>query len=144
MMQLLRFILFFFPFLITAQQQTSKVDSLLQVQAVLVSYDSINTTSKSYKTDVFASYYSNKLNGRLTASGKRFNNTAYTAAHKKLPFGTQVKVTNPKNNKFVVVTITDRGPFSKGKEIDLTQRAFNEITHQKGLGVLKVDLEVLE
>ena len=51
----------------------------------------------------------------------------YTAAHKKLKFGTQVRVTNPENKKSVIVTINDRGPFVSGREIDLTKRAFREI-----------------
>ena len=96
-----------------------------------------------YKENVHASYYSDKLNGRRTASGKRFNNNEYTAAHKKLKFGTKVKVTNLKNGKWVIVTITDRGPFTKGYEIDLTKRAFQEISHVKGTGALRVKLELL-
>jgi len=101
------------------------------------------TSPSVYKENVHASYYSNKLNGKRTASGKRFDNTLYTAAHKKLPFGTKVKVTNLKNNKSVIVTITDRGPFSKGREIDLTKKSFMEITHHKGAGILRVKIEVL-
>lgn len=104
--------------------------------------DSIKVSSI-YKENVHASYYSNKLNGRRTASGKRFNNNEYTAAHKKLAFGTKVKVTNLKNNKSVIVTITDRGPYTKGREIDLTKKAFMEITHIKGTGALRVKIELL-
>jgi rare lipoprotein A len=96
-----------------------------------------------YKENAHASYYSDKLNGRRTASGKRFNNNEYTAAHKKLKFGTKVKVTNLKNGKWVVVTITDRGPFTKGYEIDLTKKAFREIAHTKGTGSLRVKIELL-
>lgn len=88
-----------------------------------------------------ASYYHDKFNGRRTASGKRFNNNELTAAHKKLPFGTKIKVTNPKNNKSVIVTVTDRGPFVKGRELDLSKRAFKEITHSKKAGVINVKIE---
>lgn len=88
-----------------------------------------------------ASYYHDKFTGRRTASGEIFNNSDYTAAHKTLPFGTKVKVTNLQNMKSVVLTITDRGPFSKGRAIDLTKRAFMEIAHHKGSGVLNVKIE---
>jgi len=131
------------------------ISSLLIVVLSTGSFDTESTSNQTeittitqkttnYKTNVTACYYSNKFNGRKTASGKRFNNNQYTAAHKKLPFGTKVKVTNTANNKVVVVTITDRGPFSKGKEIDLTQRAFKEIAHKKGVGILKVNLEIID
>ena len=62
-----------------------------------------------------------------TANGDKFNSNKLTAAHKTLPFGTKVKVTNIKNNKSVIVTINDRGPFTKGRIIDLTKSAANII-----------------
>lgn len=98
---------------------------------------------KAYKKNAHASYYSDKFNGRKTANGSRFNNSKYTAAHKKLPFGTRVKVTNEANGKFVIVKITDRGPFVKTREIDLSKRAFMEITKNKGAGAMKVTLETI-
>jgi rare lipoprotein A len=66
-----------------------------------------------------ASVYST-AEGTKTASGRKLSNHALTAAHKTLPFGTKVRVTNKKNGKSVVVTITDRGPFVRGRVIDLT------------------------
>jgi rare lipoprotein A len=66
-----------------------------------------------------ASVYSTS-EGTRTASGRRLSNSALTAAHKSLPFGTKVRVTNKKNGRSVVVTITDRGPFIRGRVIDLT------------------------
>jgi rare lipoprotein A len=66
-----------------------------------------------------ASIYSTE-SGTGTASGQKLNPNALTAAHKKLPFGTKVRVTNHKNGKSVVVTINDRGPFVRGRIIDLT------------------------
>jgi rare lipoprotein A len=103
-----------------------------------------NSKLKVYKKNAHASYYHNKFNGRRTASGKRFDNNKYTAAHKKLPFGTLVKVTNESNGKSVVVEITDRGPFSKVREIDLSRRAFMDITSNKNSGVVIVKIEVVE
>lgn len=103
-----------------------------------------NTTFKLYKRESHASYYANKFNGRKTASGKRFDNNKYTAAHKKLPFGTKVKVTNETNGKFVIVEVIDRGPFVRSREIDLSRRAFMEIASNKSAGVMLVTIEVQE
>lgn len=70
-----------------------------------------------------ASWYGGKFHGRLTASGEKYDKWAMTAAHKTLPFGTMVRVTNIVNNKSAVVRINDRGPFIKGRVIDLSQKA---------------------
>jgi rare lipoprotein A len=99
---------------------------------------------KVYKKSAHASYYHDRFNGRKTASGGRFNNNRYTAAHKKLPFGTKVKVTNEANGKFVIVEITDRGPFVKTREIDLSKRAFMDITRSKGAGAMTVTIETIQ
>jgi rare lipoprotein A len=101
-------------------------------------------TFKPYKKNAHASYYHNKFNGRRTASGLKFDNSKLTAAHKKLPFGTIVRVTNEANGKSVIVQITDRGPFSKVREIDLTRKAFMDIASNKNSGVLIVTLEIIE
>ncbi|EFS98648.1 putative rare lipoprotein A double-psi beta-barrel protein [Capnocytophaga ochracea F0287] len=61
-----------------------------------------------------------------------------------MPFGTQLKVTNRINGKSVVVTVTDRGPFTKGRELDLSKRAFMEITDNKNKGLIQVDIEIVE
>src|SRR6187402_463065 len=98
---------------------------------------------KPYKKNAHASYYADKFTGRKTADGSRFNNSKYTAAHKKLPFGTRVKVTNEANGKFVIVKITDRGPFVKTREIDLSKRAFMDISGSRGYGALKVTIETI-
>jgi rare lipoprotein A len=87
-----------------------------------------------------ASWYGGSFHGRKTASGERFNTNALTAAHKKLRFGTKVKVTNLKNNRSVNVRITDRGPYVKGRIIDLSKAA----KQQLGMGgITLVKLEVL-
>lgn len=97
-----------------------------------------------HKKKAHASYYHSKFNGRRTASGTKFNNDTYTAAHRKFAFGTKVKVTNEENGKSVIVTITDRGPFTKGREIDLTKRAFMDIAVNKNSGNLKVTIEIIK
>lgn len=98
---------------------------------------------KPYKKNAHASYYADRFNGKKTASGIRFSNSKYTAAHKKLPFGTRIKVTNEANGKFVIVKITDRGPFVKTRELDLSKRAFMEIVKSKGSGAMKVTIETI-
>jgi rare lipoprotein A len=90
-----------------------------------------------------ASFYALKYQFRKTASGERFNQLAKTAAHKSLPFGTKVKVTNTKNGKSVVVKVNDRGPFIKGRIIDLTRSAFSAIGNTES-GILNVNIEVVK
>lgn len=74
-----------------------------------------------------ATYYASKFQGRKTTSGDIYRNERFTAAHKTLPFGTVVKVTNLLNGKTVEVVVNDRGPFGKGMTIDLSQSAAKEI-----------------
>jgi len=102
-----------------------------------------NAKTSLYKDEVFACYYHNKFNGRKTASGAVFSNSKLTAAHKTLQFGTKVKVTNIENDKSVIVEINDRVPFTKGLEIDLSKKAFDQISHDKKAGKLQVKLELI-
>lgn len=76
---------------------------------------------------VKASYYANKFHGRKTASGQLYHKDSLTCAHKTYPFGTILKVTNPKNSKETYVKVTDRGPFIKGRSIDLSYAAAKKI-----------------
>ncbi len=99
---------------------------------------------KPYKKKAHASYYADKFNGRRTASGKKYDSTKLTAAHKKLPFGTILKVTNELNGKSVIVEVTDRGPFVRGREIDLSKRAFMNIVNNKRSGAVIVTIEILQ
>ena len=89
-----------------------------------------------------AAYYSNRFNGRKTASGQRFNNGAMTAAHNTLPFGTRVKITNVKNNRSVVVRITDRGPTTPGRSFDLTRAAASKLGYVRA-GLTEVKAEIV-
>lgn len=88
-----------------------------------------------------ASYYADKFQNRTTASGATYKHELHTAAHKKLPFGSMVKVTNIKNGKSVVVKINDRGPFVKGRVIDLSKSAFSTIG-STSVGLINVKIEV--
>ncbi|MCB8822980.1 septal ring lytic transglycosylase RlpA family protein [Microvirga rosea] len=74
-----------------------------------------------------ASWYGPGFHGRRTASGERFNSFAMTAAHRSLPFGTKVRVVNEKNGRSVVVTVNDRGPFSRRRIIDLAKGPAQEL-----------------
>jgi len=74
-----------------------------------------------------ASYYAKKLSGRRTASGEQLHHDSLTCAHRTYPFGTMLKVTNPANGKEVIVRVTDRGPYVKGRIIDLSVRAAREL-----------------
>jgi rare lipoprotein A len=89
-----------------------------------------------------ASVYSDKLNGRKTASGQVFHQSELTAAHPSLAFGTKVKVTNTKNNKSVEVRINDRGPTQAGRVIDLSSAAAAKIGIGK-YGMAPVKIEVV-
>ena len=90
-----------------------------------------------------ASWYGNEFHNRMTASGVRFDTHAMMAAHRTLPFGTKVRVTNLANQKSCVVEITDRGPFSRGRIIDLSFAAAQELGMTE-TGVAKVQLQVMD
>ena len=88
-----------------------------------------------------ASWYGPGFHGRRTANGERFNQNALTAAHKSLPFGTKVKVTNLRNGQSVVVRINDRGPFIRGRVIDLSAGAAKAIgAHSSGVAQVSLDI----
>jgi rare lipoprotein A len=89
-----------------------------------------------------ASFYGNEYQSRKTSSGEIFDQAKHTAAHRTLPFGTRVKVTNTQNSKSVVVKVNDRGPFAKGRVIDLSSSAFRSIA-SLNVGVIPVKLEIV-
>lgn len=90
-----------------------------------------------------ASYYADKFHGRKTSSGELFDMNGFTAAHRTLPFGTEVKVTNLKNGKSVIVKINDRGPFKEERIIDLSRAAAESIDMLDD-GTAEVEIKVLE
>ena len=91
-----------------------------------------------------ATYYHDKFHGKRTASGEVFSQHKLTAAHRTLPFGTRVKVTNPETKKSVIVTINDRGPFNRGHVIDLSKAAAKRIGLDHKQGSCRVKLKVLK
>ena len=88
-----------------------------------------------------ASWYGPGFHGRRTANGERYNQNGYTAAHKSLPFGTRVKVTNVRTGQSVMVRINDRGPFIRGRVIDLSAGAARAIgVHSSGIAPVKLEI----
>ena len=95
-----------------------------------------------YKSNAKASYYAEKYHGRKTANGETFNMYALTCAHKTLPFGTVLRVTNLSNGKNVDVRVNDRGPFVKGREIDVSKAAAQKLGMIK-TGTANVRIEIV-
>lgn len=89
-----------------------------------------------------ASFYGGRFHGRRTASGQRFDQQALTAAHRTLRFGTRVRVSHKRNGRSVVVTINDRGPFVRGRVIDLSRAAARRLG-MLGEGLAPVRVEIL-
>src|SRR5688572_5528849 len=110
--------------------------------AIFLSANSFEPASAGDKSSAkfgLAAIYSHK--GVKTASGEAANPANLTAAHRSLPFGTKVRVTNTRNGRSVVVRINDRGPFTRGRVIDVTPRAANQLGFS---GLVPVNLEVLD
>ena len=102
----------------------------------------IYATNSAYREEGLASWYGEKWVGQLTASGERYGQGDFTAAHKKLPFNSWARVTDLKSGKSIMVRINNRGPFVKGRIIDLSVAAAKSLgTYEAGLA--RVRLEVL-
>lgn len=105
--------------------------------------DSENVKKSYTRVSGDVSHYGYNLHGSQTATGERFDQWAMTAAHKTLPFGSVVRVTNKANGKSVTVRINDRGPYIKGRVLDLSRGAFLKIAPQKQ-GILKAENVLIE
>jgi rare lipoprotein A len=101
----------------------------------LVTFD-IATGQSAQQFTGIAAYYSTDYSGR-TARGDQYDPKKFTAAHRSLPFGTRLRVTDPRSHRSVVVVVNDRGPFSKGRVLDLSLAAAKAL-HMTGRGLLKV------
>lgn len=95
-----------------------------------------------FKEVGFASYYSDEFIGKRTSSGEYYNPQEFTAAHRTLPFGTKIRVTNLENGKQAVVRVNDRGPFIDGRIIDLSKSAAKFLGFLEK-GIVKVQIEVI-
>ena len=108
--------------------------------ALFALYNVFTLTIKA-QSDGKASYYSNGLHGRRMSNGERYDRNAFTCAHRTLPFGTRLKITNPRNGKSVIVRVTDRGPFVRGRVVDLSYAAARELgTLASGVAYVKVEV----
>lgn len=108
----------------------------------LYSFKNSTNDNDEVKTS-YASFYHDKFNGKRTASGELFHNSKLTAAHRKLPFGTKIKVTNPKNDLSVIVTVNDRGPFHSSRALDLSKAAFDEIGSLSS-GTMAIEYQIID
>ncbi len=90
-----------------------------------------------------ASFYADRHQFKKTASGELYNHDLKTAAHKKMPFGSKINVTNVNNGRSVIVVVNDRGPFVNGRIVDLSKSAFSSIGNTSA-GLLSVEIEVIE
>jgi rare lipoprotein A len=93
-------------------------------------------------TIAHSSYYGRELAGRKTASGERFNPGAMTAAHRSLPFGTRLRLTNLRNGRTIIVRINDRGPFVRGRSLDVSQGAASALGFV-GQGTARLRMEAM-
>lgn len=111
---------------------------------ILLSYFNlpISTNAQTETNKGTTSYYANKFQGNKTASGEKYDKNKYTAAHRTYAFGTKLKVTNLSNNKTVIVTVNDRGPYAKQRLIDLSYVAANDIG-MISQGIAQVSIEVV-
>jgi rare lipoprotein A len=125
--------------------ETELIDSkeIAFIEETVAAEESATISSMLQLTDkgqMVASWYGPRFHGRLTANGERFNEMAFTAAHKELRFGTLLKVTNPANNKSVIVRINDRGPYITGRHLDLSKAAAMSLgIMERGVVKLKVE-----
>ncbi|MCU7618673.1 septal ring lytic transglycosylase RlpA family protein [Chryseobacterium sp. 09-1422] len=115
---------------------------IIMMISTLGVYSFKNNAEDAKKTS-YASYYHDKFNGKKTASGEVFNNSKLTAAHRTLPFGTEIKVTNLNNGEEVIVTINDRGPFHSSRALDMSKAAFDEIGGTQK-GIIPVEYEIVD
>ena len=124
------------PLLLTVSAAAQEVEAIDQADQSVVDIDE--------ETEIgggMASYYGNELAGNRTASGERFDPDQLTGAHRSLPFGSMVRVTNVSNGDSVVVRINDRGPFSRGRVIDISHAAARQIgMHRSGTARVKLAL----
>jgi rare lipoprotein A len=117
---------------------------LIAVLASMVALaSSASAQSVGDKETGLASVYANAFDGHPTASGQIYDKAKLTSAHKTLPFGTKVKVTNPNNNKSVILLVNDRGPVQAARILDLSLAAASSLGFS-GRGVRKIILEVIE
>ena len=130
-----------FTIIKTDVSETAKpvMNNTVTVEESLVETSAISYIDKGYMS---ASWYGPRFHGKQTANGEIYDQMAFTAAHKGLKFGTLLKITNPRNDKFVIVRINDRGPYIGGRQLDLSKAAAEQLGMMKR-GVIKVKVDEL-
>jgi rare lipoprotein A len=123
-------------------RQFAKVVAFVLAVAVVYAGCVTSRGGRGYYQVGYASWYGREYHGRHTANGERFNMRAMTAAHQSLPFGTRLRVTDLKTGRSVVVRINDRGPFRKGRILDLSYGAARRLGIVEE-GVVQVGLQIL-
>jgi rare lipoprotein A len=117
----------FFVFILSACSD-DKIEKNIKLQNIFV-------------TEGYACWYGNAFEGKKTANGEIFRKNKLTAAHRYLEFGTKIRVINPENNESVIVEINDRGPYSKGKILDLSENAAKKIgLYEKGTALVHIEI----
>lgn len=131
-------------FTIVTSEQISSTESVIGEEPNPVNEEENlpNTSIVDYTKigDMRASWYGPGFHGKITANGEVYDQMAYTAAHKKLKFGTLLKITNPRNNNSVIVRINDRGPYIGGRQLDLSKAAAMKLGMVRR-GVAKLHVE---
>jgi len=117
---------------IELKEEATSVNDVINTSKTIINYIDIGNMK--------ASWYGPKFHGKQTANGELYDQEALTAAHRTLRFGTLLKLTNPENNKSVIVRINDRGPFIRNRQIDLSHAAAADLEIvNKGVAKLKVE-----
>ena len=126
----------------TTERESSISLALTEEFAPVPNRSSSNLLTIQYKErgTMRASWYGPRFHGRFTANGEIYDQNAMTAAHKSMKFGTILRITNPRNNKSVIVRINDRGPYIPGRQIDLSKAAAEELDVIKN-GVKRLKIE---
>ena len=131
-------------FTINSNESKSHESSAINEELALVSNSEFNSQIELLeyvdRGKIVASWYGPRFHGRKTANGETFDQQAFTAAHKKFRFGTLLRLTNPNNERSIIVRINDRGPYIRGRELDLSKAAANELGIIER-GVAKLNIE---
>jgi peptidoglycan lytic transglycosylase len=128
--------------IINNEKDTTEIQTLTEEFIPITENSNVNISTIRYVDlgTMRTSWYGPRFHGRFTANGEIYDQTAFTAAHKSLKFGTILKVTNPINRKSIIVRINDRGPYIPGRQLDLSKAAAEELDLlTNGVKKLKVE-----
>jgi rare lipoprotein A len=130
------------PRKIAAENGLTHPDLIYPGQKLLISPSTEGTAQPKLRGDVVASWYGQEYHQKTTASGEAFDMNKNTLAHRTLPFGTRVRLTNPENGKTVEGVVNDRGPLRKGREVDVSYALAKQLGFVRK-GIARLDLEIM-